>query len=297
MSIRKREWTTPSGERRTSWLVDYRDNEGKRRAKQFARKRDADAFELTARSEVRGGIHTPDGKSITVALAAANWIRRGEREGLEESTLKPYGQHVRLHINPFLGTKKLNQLTRPMIEDFRDQLLDTGRSRPMAKRVLTSLSSIVKEAMRVGHVAQNVCDGVTVKRSGRDKVRVAPPSKADMRKLIEAAATKRPMDKPLLMVLLFAGLRASEARALSWRHVDLQKARITIDQRADFRNLIGPPKSASGFRTIPVPAAVVSELRKWKLRCPPSKLDLVFPSRGGTPIFHPNLVLGFQELS
>lgn len=116
-----------------------------------------------------------------------------------------------------------------------------------------------------------------------------------MRALIEAAGKARPMDKPLLLVLIFAGLRASEVRALPWRNVDLKKGTITVDQRADRKNVIGPPKSASGFRTIPIPAMVVTELKKWKLRCPKSDLELVFPSGEGTPIFHPNIVIGFQE--
>lgn len=295
MSIRKREWTTPQGELKTAWLVDYRDSAGKRRAKQFARKKDADAFVTTASWEVRQGTHTPDSQSITVAKAAENWLARGHRENLELATLNGYGQHVELHIKPSLGGKRLNQLTKPMIEEFRDHLLDSGRSRPLAKTVLRSLTSIIKEAQRVGQVAQNVAHGVTVKRSGRDKPKVAPPSKAVMKRLIAAAGSARPMDKPLLLLLIFAGLRASEVRALPWRNIDLKKGLVTVDQRADFKNVIGPPKSASGFRTISIPPTVVAELKKWKLQCPPSDLDLVFPSEKGTPIFYANLTLGFQE--
>ncbi len=44
-----------------------------------------------------------------------------------------------------------------------------------------------------------------------------------------------------------------------------------------------------------MPPTLVSELRKWMLRCPPSDLDLVFPSEAGTPIFYASLMLGFQE--
>lgn len=203
--------------------------------------------------------------------------------------------HLNKHIVPFIGAKKLNQLTRPMIEEFRDKLLDEGRSRAMAKRVLSSLFSIIKEAQRLGYVAKNVAEGVTVKRSGREKSKVKPPSKAEIRALIAAAEKARPMDLPMMLLFVFAGLRASELRALPWRNVDLKKAVITIDQRADFKNTIGPPKSASGFRTITIPPSAVAALRKWKLQCPKSDLDLVFPSREGTPIFHANLVLGFQE--
>lgn len=295
MSVRKREWTTDAGEVRTAWLVDYRDPSGKRRAKQFARKKDADAWSVKTGHEVSQGTHTADSQSITVATAAQNWLARGEREGLEHSTLKAYGEHVSLHIKPFVGAKKLNQLTKPMVEEFRDDLLDSGRSRSMARRVLGSLSSIVHEAERRGYVARNVCKGVTVKRSGREKSKIVPPSKAQMRALIEAARAGRPMDLPMLLIFLFAGLRASELRALPWANINLQSGTITVDRRADFKNLIGPPKSQSGFRTIPIPPMVVKALREWKLRCAPSANDLVFPSLKGSPIFHPNIVLGFQE--
>lgn len=295
MSIRKREWMTPKGEPKTAWLVDYRDSAGKRRAKQFARKKDADAFLTAASWEVSQGTHTPDRESITVEKAGENWIARGQREELEKSTLKGYDEHVRLHINPRLGAKRLNQLTKPMVEEFRDHLLDAGRSRAMAGKILRSLSSLLTEAHRVGFVAQNVARGITVKRSGRDKAKIVPPTKDHMRRLIASASAARPMDLPLMLVLLFGGLRASEARALLWSNVDLKAGTITITQRADLGNQIGPPKSAAGFRTIPVPAMAISELKKWKLRCPPSALGLVFPSSVGTPIFHNNLAKHFQE--
>ncbi|VWX52978.1 tyrosine-type recombinase/integrase [Novosphingobium sp. 9U] len=296
-AIRKRTWTASDGTQKQAWLVDYRDQAGKRRAKQFARKKDADAFVTKASWEVSQGTHTADSQSITVEKAGQNWIERAEREALEPSTIKSYREHLRLHINPLLGAKRLNQLTKPMVEEYRDQLLDGGHSRIMAAKVLRSLSSLLKEAQRVGYVGQNVAHGITVKRSGRDKAKVVPPTKEHMRALIEAAGaeTARPIDKPLLLVLLFAGLRASEIRALTWSNVDLKRGTITVDRRADPANLIGPPKSASGFRTIPVPVSVVSELKRWKLRCPASRLDLVFPSAAGTPIFHNNLVLSFQE--
>jgi len=294
-SIRKRTWSAPDGSERQAWQVDYRDAAGKRRSKQFARKKDADAFATKAGYEVSQGTHTPDRESITVEQAGKNWLARGNRENLEQSTLAMYEQHLRLHINPFLGSKRLNQLTKPMIEDYRDDLLDSGRSRAITRKILGSLSSLVKEAQRKGFVAQNVAEDVTAKRSSRDKAKVVPPSKEHMRKLFAAAEKARPMDLPLLMVLIFAGLRASEVRALPWSNIDLKRGLIKIDRRADSQNVIGSPKSAAAHRVIPIGPKVVQTLTKWKLRCPKSDGDLAFPSEKGTPIFHNNLAVFFQE--
>jgi len=131
MSVRKR--VLEDGE--IHWQVDYRDGAGQRRHRQFPTKREADAFHARARTEVAAGMHTPDSASITVATAADLWIARCEREALERSTILAYRQHAELHILPHLGTTKLSRLSVPAVNAFRDQLLDTGRSRDMVRRL------------------------------------------------------------------------------------------------------------------------------------------------------------------
>jgi integrase len=277
-SVRKRNWTAPDGSLKAGWQVDYVDQAGKRRRKQFARKKDADTWITTAAYQVQQGTHTADSQSITIAKAADLWLKRGEREKLETSTLAAYGQHVRLHIVPLCGDKKLSQITRPMVEGWRDQLMDT-LSRPMASRVLRSLSAIVNEAQSRGYVAQNVVSGVKVRRSKREKPKATIPTKPELKAVLHAAkASLEPMAHPLALIAIFAGLRASELRGLPWRCIDLAAATLTVEQRADLKNVIGPPKSEAGYRTIPLPSSAVTALKAWKLACPPTDNDLVFPS-------------------
>jgi len=285
-SIRRRLWTAPDGSEQTAWQVDYRDAGGKRRSKQFGRKKEAEAWLTNAAYEVSQGTHTPDSQSITVEKAAELWLARGRRENLETSTLAAYDQHVRLHIKPLCGDRKLSQLTKPAIEGYRDQLVD-GLSRPMASRVLRSLTAIIDEAQRRGYVAQNVASGVRVRRAKREKPKVTIPSKDELRTLVTAArASSEPQAQPLVLLAIFAGLRASELRGLAWRSVDLKSAIVTVDQRADLKNVIGRPKSEAGHRTIPLPAASVQALREWKLACPKSDDNLVFPSIAGKVMTH-----------
>ena len=49
------------------------------------------------------GLHTADANSVTVADAGELWIKRGGADGLEQSTIRQYHQHLDLHILPFLG--------------------------------------------------------------------------------------------------------------------------------------------------------------------------------------------------
>src|SRR5262249_51511356 len=138
-----------------------------RRHRQFRTKREADCFHTKARTEVAAGVHTPDSASITVAEAADLWLDRCERDALERSTILAYRQHVELHIVPYLGTTKLSRLSVPAVNAFRDQILDTGRSRDMVRRVLASLAALVDEALGRGLVAVNNVRAVSKTKRGK----------------------------------------------------------------------------------------------------------------------------------
>src|SRR5690554_5747716 len=115
MAIRKRQWIAKDGTERQAWLVDYRDQSGKRRAKQFSRKKDAEAWQVGAAWQVSQGTHTADSQSITVEQAGKLWIETVTLKGREATTIAAYDQHVRLHINPLCGAVKLSRLTKPNV--------------------------------------------------------------------------------------------------------------------------------------------------------------------------------------
>lgn len=285
-TIRKRAWTAPSGEEKTAWIVDYRDGAGARRFKQFARRKDADAWMTQASWEVARGVHTADSQSVTVSQAADIWVKTAEQKGRERGTIQQYKQMRDLHIVPLIGAEKLSRLNQPKVEAFVDTLLET-RSKDMAGKAVRALSRILGEAQRRGLVAQNVAAGVKVVKSSRDKAKVEIPSKADLRALLEHA---EPDFKPLVMTGILTGLRASELRGLRWSDVNFKAATISVNQRADkFRDL-GPPKSAAGYRTIPIGGALVTALKEWKLRCPKGAAELVFPNSEGEVQDYPNLL-------
>jgi hypothetical protein len=72
MSVRKRSWTTRTGEQREAWITDYTDQDGDRHIRTFDRKKDADAYWATVSVDVRNGTHTAPSKSATVAEADGN---------------------------------------------------------------------------------------------------------------------------------------------------------------------------------------------------------------------------------
>jgi integrase len=308
MSVRKRAWTTSRGLEKEAWVVDYVDQTGKRRLKTFAKKKVADNFAATANVEIRAGVHTADSASVTVAEAGKRWIETGEQAGLERATLDAYRQHLKLHIEPYLGNVKLSQLSAPMVKDFEDKLargdMPEGRepqprSRAMVRKVRVSLSSLLSDAQERGLVSRNVVRDLPKARrrgaerqaerrqKGKLKIGVDIPTREEIKAIVEGATGRW---RPILLTAIFTGLRASELRGLRWADVDFDKKQLHVRQRADRYGKIGKPKSESGERTVPLTLMVLNTLREWKLVCPKGKLDLVFPTGSGNVESHSNII-------
>jgi integrase len=293
--VKKRKWVTKQGESREAWIVNYTDQQGVRRLKTFATKKEADAFLIQAMHEVKSGTHTPYSTSLTVAQAAQAWIDFVRLEGRERSTVEYYKSHIDLHINPRLGKEKLSKLTTPRIQAFRDDLL-ASLSRAQARKVLVSLKSLLGDARRRGTVAQNAAEGVSVKVGGRGKKKLRAgvdiPTPDEIRAVLHAAAGRA---RPFLVTAIFTGMRSSELRGLRWEDLDFGRGEIHVRQRADRFGQIGKLKTESGERTIPIGPNVVNTLREWKLVCPKGESDLVFPNGKGKLWDHVHIVENFLQ--
>jgi integrase len=77
--------------------------------------------------------------------------------------------------------------------------------------------------------------------------------------------------------------------ALTRERLDLVGGRVRVveqyTQLKDGTNVLGPPKSAAGVRTIAIPAVLIPELeRQLDTLADPGKDGLVFPGRDGQPL-------------
>jgi integrase len=304
MSIRKRTWKTESGENRSAYVVQYstaeRDERGKRKRhiRTFDRKKEAEDFQAQVRVDVKKGVHTPHSRSITVESAGKNWI--DGCDDLERSSVDQYQQHLRFHIKPIIGDLKLTALTIGIVRNWQDRLRKEGRSAAMVKKVTTSLSSLLSDAMERGHVAQNVVRSMTANRRGKRKV-----ERRQRRKLMIGRDIPTPQEveallqhesseawRAFFLVALRCGLRSSELRGLRWADVDFKKSELHVRQRADRYNKIGNPKSEDSQRVVRVPPKTLASLRQWKPNCPKleGRQHFVFPNGNGHVETHSNII-------
>lgn len=178
-----------------------------------------------------------------------------------------------------------------MVKAYRDTLLAT-RSRALRNAILGSFRAIILDAKGRGLIGHNPAKGVKIKKPDRDKKKVEIPSKDEIKSMVPMTAELWSPSlpwRPLILTAMFTGLRCSELRGLTWRNVDLEQGVIEVTERADYRNVIGSPKSRAGTRTVPMLPIVVNTLRAWKLACPRSQRGVVFATSRGTMFTNSNI--------
>lgn len=295
-SVRKRSWTTGSGEKKTAWRVDYFDASGQRGQRQFATKREAVEFRIETEGKVRAGSFRPDATKVAVREVCEAYLEyaqgrmeRGER--FSRHHFKIVSGHIRNHIlhpEHGIGGLKLAQLTVRGVGDLRDNLRNNGVSVVTTRKVISTLHSVLEYAMSFDLVGINAARGVRViGRRDEGAKKIVPPTKEDLRRLIDGA------DPDFRVQLIFAsatGLRAGELHALRWQHVDFEAGEITVETRVDAYGDEDVTKTAAGMRVVPLSQAVIALLKEWRLRSEFSRLgDLVFPNRRGNYQNHDNM--------
>jgi len=278
------------------WLADYTDGSGRRHQVRFKRKAEALAHEEAQKVAIRAGTHVSLDSNITIADVAEKWIKKVEADARERATVRQYRQHINHHIVPRIGAVKLAKLSKGHIEAFRDNLIsgDKALSRPLARKVLTSLKSMLK-VVHCSHLADNV----RIEASKRDTRKLEPgrdiPTPAEVKRLVEAAKDK-PRLSTLLKMAASTGLRSSELLGLRWSDVDLKAGELHVRQRADRFGVIGAPKTETSRRIIPLGPDLIFALKEWKLGCPKGEADLVFPTSKGNVDHHKNLLRALEPV-
>lgn len=283
-------------EREAYRAIYYKD--GKKKFKQMAKRKDLvdwlkkrgiEIKEEAERAASPAGLQTIDD-------AANDWLDRcekglGDHHALEHSSMDQYRGHVTNHISPRIGSTFLADVDTKFCKEFRDDLLKS-LSRAHAKKVLTSFKSILNEMVQMELLQSNPAQQVNIKIDKRERKEVEIPEPSEMKIILEGALALRngenkSMGKawsrfyPMLLLATLTGLRPSEYRGLLWSNLDLEAKTLKVTQRADTYNVIGPPKSRAGYRTLFLPQILVDELTRWRTICPLGELGLVFPNWQG----------------
>ncbi len=294
------------------YQIDFRDQNEVRHRKSFDRLKDAQAVLDEKRVEIREGDYISPKEVPTFGEMAGFWIK-GKRENagrdgkpVKQTTLKHWQNHLDTYLVPTLGRYPLNKIKTEQIEALRDTWKDSPdkkRKKPLSpptiNKLLTTTAAIFDEGIRTGKIKYNPASKAKRKGVGSNeadngnekdgmevkKEQVYIPS--EIKRLIEAATPG--IYQSLIMTVALTGVRHGEALSIMWGDLDFKSSKLMVRRTwpdiydKDGEPVFYIPKSKNAIREIPIPIELVSALKRWKMSCPVSKWDLVFPKEDGRP--------------
>ncbi len=223
----------------------------------------AELLEKVSRLEAAGA-KAPTGKTLRelyeldeATWASASWAK-GRRADLAAGL-----RHF--------GDQSADSITRAEWQHWRDHIRGeeiTNRKRKPAPVTLNAEISlwrgIYRRAVLDGNCLSNPLDGLRKVR-GAKRHRETEPTTADLR-VVRRHCTDRTW--AFILLAFRRGFRASEARRLEWKQVDLQRGRVTI---------YAWQEKTRRTHNLKIPSDVVEALKVIK----PELGRFVFPGRGG----------------
>jgi integrase len=213
----------------------------------------------------------------TLSELHAIWWPIAEAELSPKSRRGPAGAW-RTHVEPRLGSRKLNELTPLAIERFAADLRADGVGDAAIAKCWDLLRQLLGRGAAWGHLPNNP---VLLARRPRRRTapkRVVPPSIAQVEAIRSGLGIG---DATLVSVLGYAGLRPGEALALLWG--DVGEERIEVTKAVSLGEVRDRTKTGRD-RSVPLPRHVAQDLREWRLASGvPHEYDFVFPGRDGEP--------------
>ena len=152
-------------------------------------------------------------------------------------------------LSAFLGTMRLCDIRQIDIQRYAASLAEKSKSYVSKRK--TTTNAIFRSAMQNLLIRANPCDGVKWQSAGAGTHRYLDPWEIAL--IIKHALVYRAGLWAMLM--LFAGLRRGEAIALRWEDIDREAGVIHITKAVHFegnRPVVGPPKTASSVRDVPI---------------------------------------------
>jgi integrase len=194
--------------------------------------------------------------------AAADWSAAAKPH-LAERTSAIYGDAVRLHLKPALGSLLLCDIDAARIASYQA----TRKAEKASARTLNKELQVLRMILKRHKLWANLQGDVKFERESEEIGRAL--SREDEARLLEACAPN-PLLHTVVTLALNTALRKSEIRLLRWSQVDLFQRTLTV----------GKSKTEGGSgRPIPLNVLAYAALVKWAGKFPESKTeDYVFPA-------------------
>lgn len=210
-------------------------------------------------------------ESITLKDFMTNWLNNVVALNVKPNSMQTYQSHFKNQIIPYLGEKKVQELTPAMLDKWLRKLLQKG----LAQKTLSVIYTLIHHALDYAVypaqlISSNPAAYIKVpKNAPRNVVKRHIITPEQFNALIEKCPFGTPYYIPLLL-LYHTGMRLGEVLGLSWTDIDFVTKRINL--RRQIIQLSGKGyffttlKTESSNRYIIVDDYLLGELERWQAR-------------------------------
>ncbi|MGH2517877.1 MAG: tyrosine-type recombinase/integrase [Ktedonobacterales bacterium] len=247
------------------WMARLTLPDGRRKAL-YAPTRAEAARKLTAALRNRDmGLRSAGDERQTLATYLTSWLAT-VRTSVKPRTYDRYGQAIRTHILPALGSVKLTNVSASALQQFYAAKLSEGLAPGTVAHLHAVIHRALDAAMRLDLIARNPADRVTAPRPTHHDMRILSQEQAVA--LLAGVAGDRL--EALYVLALSTGARQGELLGARWADVNLDAGTLRIEHTLHFDRAgvwrLAPPKTERSRRILDLPPMAVEALRRHRAR-------------------------------
>ncbi|MDE6872978.1 MAG: site-specific integrase [Lachnospiraceae bacterium] len=193
------------------------------------------------------------------------WMDNFKATTVKQGTIESYDKIFHLYVEPFLGDRRLSEVTSQEIQVFYNELAKNDYSKSTITLVHALVTNMFKHAYRLELIQKNPIDHIILPR-GRQKQERQVLSREEQNLLLRYLVGNEIED--LVIFALATGMRLGEITGLTWENVDFERSEVHVKEilkrapKGDFYKDI--PKTSKSLRTIPILPTIVERLRRLK---------------------------------
>nr|DAW00721.1 MAG TPA: Integrase [Bacteriophage sp.] len=273
------------------YVARFTDKFGIRKTKRFKKLQEcrqwiADASYISKHSDIENA------SDILVDTWYEYWIGI-KKQTVRPNTVRNYSERYERNIKGIIGKKLLSEVKPIHCQKIFSDMAEQGYKTTTIYQTRITLYNMLEFAKENDVILSNPCKKSVKSDIGKPSEKKVALTIDEQRKFL-MAATGQSYENQYKFVLQ-TGLRTGELVGLKWSDIDFGKRTVTISRTMEYRYKVGewrvgPPKSKSGYRTIPLTDEAIRILKDQKEKNSKIKViniewgDQVFLSRKGEPV-------------